>query len=194
MELTPRFFSPPKDHFFLLGPRGTGKTWWTKQRYPGALRIDLLEPATLRELAARPERLREVAGGRKELKQIVIDEVQKLPELLEVVHAMIEERSGIQFILTGSSARKLRRSGVNLLGGRAANRSLHPFMAAEIGDAFGTDYPEAKCFLLYCGTEGLLIADALCLPCSEFLPEHSPSSESHNVLPLYKERSRIEQL
>ena len=75
-------------------------------------------------------------GAHKGLKQIVIDEVQKLPELLEVVHAMIEEKSGIQFVLTGSSARKLRRGGVNLLGGRAANRSLHPFMAAELGNAF----------------------------------------------------------
>ena len=79
MESTSRFFSPPADHFFLLGPRGTGKTWWTKQRYPDALRVDLLEPAVLRELAARPERLREMAGAHRKLKQIVIDEVQKLP-------------------------------------------------------------------------------------------------------------------
>ena len=136
MDSASRFFSPPADHFFLLGPRGTGKTWWTRQRYPDALRVDLLEPAVLRELAARPERLREMAGARKKLKQIVIDEVQKLPELLEVVHAMIEEKAEIQFVLTGSSARKLRRGGVNLLGGRAANRSLHPFMAAELGETF----------------------------------------------------------
>lgn len=136
MELAPRFFDPPKDHFFLLGPRGTGKTWWTKQRFPQALRVDLLDPETLRLLSARPERLREMAGGQKDLQQIVIDEVQKLPELLEVVHLMIEEKAGLQFILTGSSARKLRRGGVNLLGGRAANRALHPFMAAELGKRF----------------------------------------------------------
>ncbi len=136
MELAPRFFDPPKDHFFLLGPRGTGKTWWTKQRFPQALRVDLLDPETLRLLSARPERLREIAGGQKDLQRIVIDEVQKLPELLEVVHLMIEEKAGLQFILTGSSARKLRRGGVNLLGGRAANRALHPFMAAELGKHF----------------------------------------------------------
>ena len=70
------------------------------------------------------------------MKQVVIDEVQKLPELLEVVHLMIEEKGQIQFIFTGSSARKLRRDGVNLLGGRAAQKSLHPFMAAELGARF----------------------------------------------------------
>jgi predicted AAA+ superfamily ATPase len=70
------------------------------------------------------------------VKQVVIDEVQKLPELLEVAHWMIEEKGGVQFIFTGSSARKLRRGGVNLLGGRAAQKSLHPFMAAELGGRF----------------------------------------------------------
>jgi predicted AAA+ superfamily ATPase len=71
--------------------------------------------------------------------QVVIDEVQKLPELLEVVHLLIEEKRGVQFILTGSSARKLRRAGVNLLGGRAAQKSLHPFMASELGDGFSLE-------------------------------------------------------
>ena len=85
MDVTPRFFEPPAGHFFLLGPRGTGKTWWTRQRFPGALRIDLLDPGALRELAARPERLRERVAGEKGVETVVIDEVQKLPELLEVV-------------------------------------------------------------------------------------------------------------
>ncbi len=136
MDVTPRFFEPPAGHFFLLGPRGTGKTWWTRQRFPGALRIDLLDPGALRELAARPERLRERVAGEKGVETVVIDEVQKLPELLEVVHGLIEDKSGVRFILTGSSARKLRRGGVNLLGGRAASKSLHPFMAAELGERF----------------------------------------------------------
>ncbi len=139
MESTPRFFTPPVDHFFLLGPRGTGKTWWTRTEYPEALRVDLLDPETLRSMAARPERLRERVAGQPHLKQVVIDEVQKLPELLEVAHLMIEEKRGVQFIFTGSSARKLRRGGVNLLGGRAAQRSLHPFMAAELGERFQLD-------------------------------------------------------
>ena len=136
MELASRFFNPPADHFFLLGPRGTGKTSWTRQRFPDALRLDLLDPETLRSMAARPERLREQVAASPGVKQVVIDEVQKLPELLDVVHWMIEEKGGVQFILTGSSARKLRRGGVNLLGGRAAQRTLHPFMAAEMGSVF----------------------------------------------------------
>lgn len=136
MEVAPRFFEPPKGHFFLLGPRGTGKTSWTRQRFPEALRIDLLDPGTLRELAARPERLREQLAARSGPKDVVIDEVQKLPDLLEVVHGVIEEKTGERFILTGSSARKLRRGGVNLLGGRAASKAMHPFMAAEMGGDF----------------------------------------------------------
>jgi predicted AAA+ superfamily ATPase len=89
-----------------------------------------------RELAARPERLTELVRGNTAEKQIVLDEVQKLPELLEVVHALIEQKKGQQFVLTGSSARKLRRAGVNLLGGRAVQVTLHPYMATELGDRF----------------------------------------------------------
>jgi predicted AAA+ superfamily ATPase len=136
MAFVPRFFDPGLDHFFLLGPRGTGKTLWTQHRFPEALRIDLLDPAIHREYAARPERLKEVVGANPGRPQIVIDEVQKLPELLEVVHLLIEKKAGQQFVLTGSSARKLRRQGVNLLGGRAANYHLHPYMAAELGETF----------------------------------------------------------
>jgi len=135
MAFVPRFLDPGRGHYFLLGPRGTGKTFWCAHQYPEALRIDLLDPAALRQLSARPERLAElVAGTRK--KRIVIDEVQKLPELLEVVHLLIERKTGHQFILTASSARKLRRHGVNLLGGRAAQLHLHPYMAAELGNRF----------------------------------------------------------
>ncbi len=139
MELTSRYLMPPADHFFLLGPRGTGKTCLTQRCFPNALRIDLLEPETLRSLAARPERLRELLAAKPEVLQVVIDEVQKLPELLEVAHILIEEKRGVQFIFTGSSARKLRRAGVNLLGGRAAQKSLHPFMAAELGSQFNME-------------------------------------------------------
>jgi len=136
METTLRFFQPPVGHFFLLGPRGTGKTWWTRAHFPGAMRVDLLDPGTLRELAARPERLRERLAAEKGVSAVVIDEVQKLPELLEVVHGLIEEKAGVRFILTGSSARKLRRGGVNLLGGRAASKTMHPFLASELGAEF----------------------------------------------------------
>lgn len=136
MAFIERIFDPPKSHFFLLGPRGTGKTSWTRERFPGALVIDLLDPATHREMLARPERLRELAEGNLERNQVIIDEVQKAPELLEVVHGLIERKMGQQFILTGSSARKLRRAGVNLLGGRALHFSMHPYMASELGKRF----------------------------------------------------------
>jgi predicted AAA+ superfamily ATPase len=139
MESTPRYFMPPADHFFLLGPRGTGKTWLTQRLFPDALRIDLLDPETVRSMSARPERLRELLAARPDARQVVVDEVQKLPDLLEVAHLLIEEKRNVQFIFTGSSARKLRRAGVNLLGGRAAQKSLHPFMAAELGTGFQLD-------------------------------------------------------
>jgi predicted AAA+ superfamily ATPase len=136
MAFTPRIFTPGKDHFFLLGPRGTGKTLWAMHYYPEALRIDLLDPETLRLFSARPERLVEAVEANPGKRQIVIDEIQKLPALLEVVHLLIERKTGRQFILTGSSARKLRRQGVNLLGGRAVQRHLHPYLAMELGSRF----------------------------------------------------------
>jgi len=139
MEFTRRFLAPGKDHFFLLGPRGTGKTLWCAHEYPDALRVDLLDPATLRQFSAQPERLRELVAANPRKKQVFIDEIQKLPELLEVIHLLIERRTGHQFVLTGSSARKLRHSGVNLLGGRAAEKHLHPYMAAELGRRFSLD-------------------------------------------------------
>ena len=136
MAFIPRIFVPGKEHFFLLGPRGTGKTLWAKHQYPNALRIDLLEPETLRSFAAKPERLIEVIEANPKREQVIIDEIQKLPALLEVVHLLIERKLGQQFVLTGSSARKLRRQGVNLLGGRAIQKTLHPYIAAELGGQF----------------------------------------------------------
>lgn len=136
MEFIERNLDAPRSHYFLLGPRGTGKTLWTQHQLPNALRIDLLNPSTHRELAARPERLAEIVRGNPDRPQIVVDEVQKLPELLEVVHSLIEEKTGQQFVLTGSSARKLRRAGVNLLGGRAFQVNFHPYMASELGKRF----------------------------------------------------------
>ncbi|HEX5054070.1 MAG TPA: AAA family ATPase [Planctomycetota bacterium] len=134
-----RFFDPPAGSFFLFGPRGTGKSTWIQQAFPDALRLDLLQPENQRAYAARPERLRDLVLGNPGKQLIVIDEVQRLPTLLDVVHELIEARSGLRFILTGSSARKLRRAGVNLLAGRAVHRSMHPFLAAELGSAFDLD-------------------------------------------------------
>jgi predicted AAA+ superfamily ATPase len=127
-----RFFEIPDQSFFLLGPRGTGKSTWLRHRLGGALYLDLLDPALHRQLRARPERLRELLAGAPGRHTVVVDEVQRIPELLTVVHAILEEPSPPRFVLTGSSARKLRRGSVDLLGGRALQRTLHPFMASEV--------------------------------------------------------------
>jgi uncharacterized protein len=136
ISFIPRALRPPKGHFFLLGPRGTGKTAWCREQFKNALRIDLLNAAVLREYSSQPERLLALLEANPDKKQIVIDEIQKLPALLDAVHLAIERKTGQQFILTGSSARKLRREGTNLLGGRAAQRHLHPYMACELGSRF----------------------------------------------------------
>lgn len=132
MEAIGRFFDPPAQSFFLFGPRGTGKSTWIRSQLPGPLTINLLDAAVHRELAARPERLRAMVLADTNARDVVIDEVQRAPELLHVVHDLIESPHAPRFILTGSSARKLRRGGVDLLGGRAVVCSLHPFMAAEL--------------------------------------------------------------
>ena len=132
METLPRFFRPPAQSYFLLGPRGTGKSTWLRSTYPDALIVDLLRPDVYRDMTARPERLAQLVDGNPDRQPVVLDEVQRVPELLNVVHGLIERHRQLQFVLTGSSARKLRRGGVDLLAGRALNRSLHPFMAAEL--------------------------------------------------------------
>lgn len=124
-----------RQSYFLFGPRGTGKSTWMKQNYKNALVIDLLKPDVLRKYIARPETLAEAVRATKH-EVIIIDEVQKVPELLSIVHSLIEEKKGWQFILTGSSARKLKRTGVDLLAGRAVLYYMHPFTAAEVGDEF----------------------------------------------------------
>ena len=132
MEIVGRFLQIPDQSCFLLGPRGTGKSTWLRRRLPDALYLDLLDPALHRSLSARPERLRELLAGSPGKRTVVIDEIQRVPELLTVIHAILEEPSPPRFILTGSSARKLRRGSVDLLGGRAVHRTMHPFMASEL--------------------------------------------------------------
>lgn len=131
-----RFLKASKSSFFIFGPRGTGKTSWTLQNYPDALRIDLLLPDTEWLYQSQPERLIQIVEANPEHKTIIIDEVQKNPKLLEVVHHLIERDKTLQFILTGSSARKLRMKGVNLLAGRAIEKHMHPFMASELKKEF----------------------------------------------------------
>lgn len=138
MEIIRRFFTEPSGSFFLFGPRGTGKSTWLRQTYPDALFIDLLDPETYRLYLSHPERIYEVVRAHPEKRQIVIDEVQKVPDLLDVVHKIIEEEKHKKrkFILTGSSARKLKRTGVDMLAGRLVVKTMHPFMASELGNKF----------------------------------------------------------
>ncbi len=119
---------------FLFGPRGTGKTSFLRSRLPDALYLDLLDNSLYSHLKARPSRLAElIPSGYKNW--IILDEVQKIPKLLDEVHRLIELKR-YQFILTGSSARALRREGVNLLAGRALRYYMHPLIAQEMGDDF----------------------------------------------------------
>jgi len=134
MENVSRIFELPPGSIFLFGPRGTGKSTLLKRRLPDALYIDLLNPERYRSLQARPERLNDLMAGSPAKETIIIDEIQRVPELLNVIHAALEGPGDRRFIMTGSSARKLRRSGTNLLGGRASSRSLHPFMACELSE------------------------------------------------------------
>jgi len=124
----------PAGSYFLLGPRGTGKSTWIRETVKRALWIDLLKESTFAELSGRAERIEAMADA-KRATTIVIDEVQKLPSLLDEVHRLIETRN-FRFILTGSSARKLRRSGSNLLAGRARSLTMHPFTTSELGSKF----------------------------------------------------------
>lgn len=132
MRYLPRFFQPPERSFFLFGPRGTGKSTLLLETLPDALRVDLLRSDVYRALRSRPERIRELVGAEPPARPVVIDEIQRVPELLTEIHALIERDRERRFVLTGSSARKLRRSGVDLLAGRAVRETLHPFMAAEL--------------------------------------------------------------
>jgi predicted AAA+ superfamily ATPase len=121
-----------KSHF-LFGPRQTGKTFLIRQALKNAKVYDLLDSSVYLTLSRNPGRIAEELGPQDRL--VVIDEIQRIPELLNEVHRVIEAR-GIRFLLTGSSARKLRRGGVNLLGGRARTRYLHPPTYREIGGHF----------------------------------------------------------
>ena len=137
MAAVRRFLRDPGASYFLFGPRGTGKSTWLRKTYPDAIWVDLLAPEVHRRYSARPERLREIVAGSPGRKVVVIDEIQKAPSLLDVVHELIETRHGRpRFVLTGSSARKLKRAGVDLLAGRALVLALHPFVAAELGPRF----------------------------------------------------------
>ncbi|MBN1115057.1 MAG: ATP-binding protein [Oligoflexia bacterium] len=128
-----------KKSIFLFGPRQTGKTFLLNELFKNSKKYNLLEADVFRRLSMNPENLRYELLHLKEQKMlpestpVIIDEIQKIPELLDEVHNLIESEK-IKFILTGSSARKLKRSGTNLLAGRAWTRYLFPLTSREITD------------------------------------------------------------
>ena len=129
-----RLFNPPDDSYFLFGPRGVGKSSLMGKLHPQALYFDLLEAEIFNPLVANPQRLDLlIPQGHRDW--VIIDEVQKIPALLDEVHRLIERRK-IRFVLTGSSARKLKAKGVNLLAGRALSCRLYPLTSQELGRDF----------------------------------------------------------
>jgi predicted AAA+ superfamily ATPase len=134
-----RILTVPKRSFFLFGARGTGKSTWLKQNFPDTLYLDLLKTSLFLELSQNPSRLEAMACTLPEGAWIVIDEIQKIPELLNEVHRLIEGRKW-NFALSGSSARKLKRKGVDLLAGRALTRNFFPLSFTEIKESFDLNF------------------------------------------------------
>lgn len=119
---------------FLFGPRGTGKTSWLKSMFPQGLYFDLLDFSFYQTLSSHPNRLEKlIPAGFSDW--VILDEVQRVPLLLNEVHRLIEHKQ-IKFLLIGSSARSLRRRGVNLLAGRALTYHMHPFVIQELKESF----------------------------------------------------------
>jgi len=130
-----RILTPPNNSFFLLGLRGSGKSSWVRENFPSAKCINLLNEADYQRYLANPSFFRDELRTRPKGSWVIVDEVQRLPQLLNEVHSAIEEQQ-LKFALLGSSARKLRQAGVNLLGGRAYMRTMYPFLPQELGADF----------------------------------------------------------
>jgi predicted AAA+ superfamily ATPase len=135
-----RHLKAPRESFFLFGPRGTGKSTWLRQQLPDAHWFDLLRMPLVLELTRRPETFRARIEALPKGSWVVVDEVQRMPALLDEVHALLAEHGkSYRFALSGSSARKLRRLEVNLLAGRAITRNFFPLTAAELEYDVGLD-------------------------------------------------------
>jgi predicted AAA+ superfamily ATPase len=122
----------PAASFLLFGPRGTGKSTWIEQHFGAAAHYDLLSSREVLRLERRPELLFDEQQALAAGSWVVVDEVQKVPALMDEVHRLIEKRR-LRFVLCGSSARKLKRGGANLLAGRAIMTRMHPLTSAELG-------------------------------------------------------------
>ncbi|MBN1904580.1 MAG: ATP-binding protein [Deltaproteobacteria bacterium] len=130
-----RTLKKPSRSFFLFGPRGTGKSTWLKQVMPDTFKLDFLDTSLFLELSRDPHLLEAIVGNKPEGSWIILDEIQKIPPLLDEVHRLMESKRWL-FALCGSSARKLKRGGANLLAGRAMTISMEGFSADEIRKEF----------------------------------------------------------
>lgn len=134
-----RSFSPPSEQsYFLFGPRGTGKSQFLRMCYKDRILLDLLDDKTQLDYSTHPEKLETLVMAMNDKDILIIDEVQRAPSILAKIHQLIEDPHfpKIIYILTGSSARKLKREGVDLLAGRAIVKTMHPFVADELGEHF----------------------------------------------------------
>lgn len=133
-----RLLKIPEATFFLLGIRGVGKSTWAGDHFQSAVRVNLLDETLYQQLLTNPAPFREIVSTAAPGSWVIVDEVQRLPSLLNEIQRSIDERK-CKFVLLGSSARKLRRAGVNLLGGRALQKFMHPFLPAELGVDFNLE-------------------------------------------------------
>jgi predicted AAA+ superfamily ATPase len=134
----PRLARLPRSSFFLFGPRGVGKSFWARRALPEAHLVDLLDETRYHELVADASLFAAELRTVRPRSWVIVDEVQRVPGLLNEVHRFIEDR-GLRFALLGSSARKLRAAGTNLLGGRAIHKRMFPLVPHELGKDFDLD-------------------------------------------------------
>src|SRR3989442_205616 len=134
----PRLVRPPRGSFFLFGVRGVGKTTWVRETFPEAYLVDLLDESRYQQLAANPALLAPELRTVPRDRLVVLDEVQRVPALLNEVQRAVE-RDRRRFALLGSSARRLKTPGTNLLAGRATVRTMYPLVPAELGTDFDLD-------------------------------------------------------
>ena len=165
-----RLLQIPNRSFFLFGPRGTGKSTWLQQSLPEAFTLDLLDASLFLELSRDPHRLESLISTEAIGSWIVIDEIQKIPALLDEVHRIMGLNKW-HFALCGSSARKLRRGGANLLAGRALTLSMESFSTQELGDRFDLEFALNWGLLPFVWNEPENAADILAAYVNTYLKE-----------------------